>query len=59
LFSSCSIAVLVSNVAARARTQAVAAIGRVRHRIALFLQPQARRHRTLDDVLWATPIRPR
>ena len=39
------IAILVSNVAARVRTQAVAAIGRVADDgIALRLQPQARGH---------------
>ena len=39
-------AVLVSNVAARVRTQAVAAMARARtHRVALRLQPQARRRR--------------
>ena len=40
------IAILVSNVAARVRTQADAAIGRVTdHGIALRLQPEARGHR--------------
>jgi two-component system sensor histidine kinase KdpD len=49
------IAVLVSNVAARVRTQAVAAIGRVRTTESLYaFSRKLAGTATLDDVLWAT-----
>ena len=55
------IAILVSNVAARVRTQADSAIGRVRtHRIALCLQPQAGGHRRRSTTCCGRPpTRPR
>ena len=49
------IAILVSNVAARVRTQAVAAIGRVRTTESLYaFSRKLAGTATLDDVLWAT-----
>jgi len=49
------IAILVSNVAARVRTQAVAAIGRVRTTESLYaFSRKLTSTATLDDVLWAT-----
>src|SRR6195256_554993 len=49
------IAVLVSNVAARVRTQAVSAIGRVRTTESLYaFSRKLAGTATLDDVLWAT-----
>ena len=49
------IAILVSNVAARVRTQAVAAIGRVRTTELLYaFSRKLAGTATLDDVLWAT-----
>jgi two-component system sensor histidine kinase KdpD len=49
------IAVLVSNVGARVRTQAVAAIGRVRTTELLYaFSRKLASTATLDDVLWAT-----
>src|SRR6202165_2186038 len=49
------IAVLVSNVAARVRTQAVSAIGRVRTTESLYaFSRKLASTATLDDVLWAT-----
>jgi two-component system sensor histidine kinase KdpD len=49
------IAILVSNVAARVRTQAVAAIGRVRITESLYaFSRKLAGTATLDDVLWAT-----
>jgi two-component system, OmpR family, sensor histidine kinase KdpD len=49
------IAVLVSNVAARVRTQAVSAIGRVRTTELLYaFSRKLAGTATLDDVLWAT-----
>jgi two-component system, OmpR family, sensor histidine kinase KdpD len=49
------IAVLVSNVAARVRTQAVTAIGRVRTTESLYaFSRKLAGTATLDDVLWAT-----
>ena len=55
------IAILVSNVAARVRTQADTAIGRDQdHRAALCLQPQARRHRQRSTTCCGRPpTRPR
>ena len=49
------IAILVSNVAARVRTQAVSAIGRVRTTESLYaFSRKLAGVGTLDDVLWAT-----
>ncbi len=49
------IAIVVSNVAARVRTQAVAAIGRVRTTESLYaFSRKLAGTATLDDVLWAT-----
>jgi two-component system sensor histidine kinase KdpD len=49
------IAILVSNLAARVRTQAVAAIGRVRTTESLYaFSRKLAGTATLDDVLWAT-----
>jgi len=49
------IAILVSNVAARVRTQAVSAIGRVRTTESLYaFSRKLAGTATLDDVLWAT-----
>jgi two-component system sensor histidine kinase KdpD len=49
------IAILVSNVAARVRTQAVTAIGRVRTTESLYaFSRKLAGTATLDDVLWAT-----
>jgi two-component system sensor histidine kinase KdpD len=49
------IAMLVSNVAARVRTQAVSAIGRVRTTESLYaFSRKLAGTATLDDVLWAT-----
>src|SRR6202012_706889 len=49
------IAILVSNVAARVRTQAVSAIGRVRITESLYaFSRKLAGTATLDDVLWAT-----
>jgi two-component system sensor histidine kinase KdpD len=49
------IAILVSNVAARVRTQAVSAIGRVRTTESLYaFSRKLASTATLDDVLWAT-----
>jgi two-component system sensor histidine kinase KdpD len=49
------IAVLVSNVAARVRSQAVAAIGRIRTTESLYaFSRKLAGTATLDDVLWAT-----
>ena len=49
------IAILVSNVAARVRTQAVSAIGRVRTTELLYaFSRKLAGTATLDDVLWAT-----
>ncbi len=49
------IALLVSNVAARVRTQAVTAIGRVRTTESLYaFSRKLASTATLDDVLWAT-----
>ena len=49
------IALVVSNVAARVRTQAVAAIGRVRTTESLYaFSRKLAGTATLDDVLWAT-----
>jgi two-component system sensor histidine kinase KdpD len=49
------VAVLVSNVAARARTQAVAAMGRVRTTESLYaFSRKLAGVATLDDALWAT-----
>src|ERR1700761_4680785 len=49
------IALLVSNVAARVRTQAVTAIGRVRSTESLYaFSRKLAGTATLDDVLWAT-----
>jgi two-component system sensor histidine kinase KdpD len=49
------IAVLVSNVAARVRTQAVSAIGRIRTTESLYaFSRKLAGTATLDDVLWAT-----
>ena len=52
------IAILVSNVAARVRTQAVAATGRVRTTESLYaFSRKLAGTATLDDVLWATAYR--
>jgi two-component system sensor histidine kinase KdpD len=49
------IAILVSNVAARVRTQAVTAIGRIRTTESLYaFSRKLAGTATLDDVLWAT-----
>jgi two-component system sensor histidine kinase KdpD len=49
------LAILVSNVAARVRTQAVSAIGRVRTTESLYaFSRKLAGTATLDDVLWAT-----
>jgi len=49
------IAILVSNLAARVRTQAVSAIGRVRTTESLYaFSRKLASTATLDDVLWAT-----
>ena len=49
------IAILVSNVAARVRTQAITAIGRVRTTESLYaFSRKLAGTATLDDVLWAT-----
>src|SRR6201995_3539849 len=49
------IAILVSNLAARVRTQAVAAIGRVRTTESLYaFSRKLAGTATMDDVLWAT-----
>jgi two-component system sensor histidine kinase KdpD len=49
------IAILVSNLAARVRTQAVAALGRVRTTESLYaFSRKLAGTATLDDVLWAT-----
>jgi len=54
------IAVLVSNLAARVRTQAVSAIGRVRTTESLYaFSRKLAGTATLDDVLWATAYKSR